>query len=275
MVSNRRTVFRTRGLRRAASVAAAAMIAPIGALTMTSSAYAQGPPIDGHSSPNDARCVRVEPENLFFINMRTPSSGNPSPGTTIGSWFSDETGLNQGSANPSSQFYLFFHFTGPGVNQNLTADTTASFDQGSLFNTEHKECKIQVNIKTVIPATINGSAYPPGDYTVTMTAWDNDQTRQGGDHSTQTWNFSIAAPQPSPTPTPTPTSQVSPTSQASPVSQAVEAATTNGPGLPRAGAEAGNSGPDPLIGTGLLLAAVGAVVAVARTIRRARRPRLR
>ena len=272
MVGNLRTVFRPGGLRRAASLAAAAMIAPIGALTMTSSAYAQGPPIDGHSSPNDARCVRVEPENLFFINMRTPSSGNPSPGTTIGSWFSDETGLNQGSANPSSQFYLFFHFTGPGVNQNLTADTTASFDQGSLFNTEHKECKIQVNIKTVIPATINGSAYPPGDYTVTMTAWDNDQTRQGGDHSTQTWNFSIAAPQPSPTPT----SQVSPTPQASPVSQVQEASTTTGPGLPRTGAGAGTSGPDPLIGTGLLLAAVGAVGAViARTIRRPRRRRLR
>jgi hypothetical protein len=274
MVGNLRTVFQPGGLCRAASLVAAAMIAPIGALTMTLSASAAGPPIDGHTSPNDARCVRIDPENLFFINMPTPSSGNPSPGSTIGTWFSDESGLNQGSANPSSPFHLFFHLTGPGVSKNLTADTTESFNQISLFNTTHKECKIQVNIKTVIPATINGGAYPPGDYTVTMTAWDNDQTRQGGDHSTQTWNFRVASPQPSPTPTsqPSPTPQVLPTSQASPVSQVQGASTTNGPGLPRAGAGAGTSGPDLMIGTGLLLAAVGAVARAIRTPRRRRLP---
>ena len=276
MVRNGRTVSRPGGLHRAAYFALAPMIAVVGALGLTFSASAAGPPIDGHTSPNDARCLRLPTENLFFLNQPTPSAGNPTPGSTIGAWFSDESGLNQGSADPLSPFYISFDLTGPGgVNEKLAADLTESFDQRSLFDTTHKECKIQVNIKTVIPATLNGKAYAPGDYKVTMTAWDNDQTRQGGDHSDQAWHFSIVAPSPSPTPTPTPTPQPSPspTDQVLPAASAspvtgVLAASTTGPSLPRAGAGARSSGPAQLFATVLLFVVVGTLgVVIARKVR--------
>ena len=265
MMRNLRTLFGPRGLNRAAFFALASMIAVIGALALTFSAFAAGPPIDGKTSPTDARCQRFPTEDLFFLNMRTPSSGNPAPGDTIGSWYSDEASLNQGSADAASPFYLVFRLTGPGVSQNLKANTSESFNQSKLFTTKYKECKIQVNIKTVIPATINGGAYPAGDYTVSLKAWDNDQTRSGGDHSIQTWHFSVASAQPSPSPT----AQVSPASSPSPATQ-VQAATTTGPSLPKAGSgPVTSSGPAAQIGTGLLLLAAVATlgVAITRTVR--------
>jgi hypothetical protein len=265
MMRNLRTLFGPRGLNRAAFFALASIVAVVGALALTFSAFAAGPPIDGKTSPTDARCQRFPTENLFFLNMPTPSAGNPAPGDKIGAWYSDETGLNQGSADPASPFYLVFRLTGPGVNQELLADTTEIFNQSKLFTTKYKECKIQVNIKTVIPATVNGGAYPAGDYTVSLKAWDNDQTRLGGDHSIQTWHFSVAAAQPSPSPT----AQVSPASSPSPATQ-VQAATTTGPSLPKAGSgPVSSSGPAAQIGTGLLLLAAVATlgVAITRTVR--------
>jgi hypothetical protein len=266
MVGHTRTWARPGGFRRAAWLAVGSMIGLATVMTLTLSAQAAGPPI---TDPNDSRCQRVDPENVFFINLQTPPNGQAvGLGSTIGSWFSDESGLNKNSLSPSLPFHIVFQLDGPSGRIDLPPDISEKFDQSHVFHNgdANKECKIQVNIKSHIPATVNGHPLPAGDYTVTLQAFDDDQTRHPGpDMGTQIWHFSIAAPAPSPSPSPT--SQTSPASQTSPVSQ-VQAVTTTGPGLPNTGHQAGPSNSDGVT-IGVLLTLVGlAGIAISRWVRR-------
>jgi hypothetical protein len=244
-----RLIART-GLRRAASLAAGSLIA-FSALTLPVTAYAQGPPV---TDPHDARCADIPeniPENAFFLNVYTPGTGAVGLGSLIGAWYSDETMPNRDVAPK-------FVLTGPNTNVNLTP----SQEPFNLkVNEAHKECRHQVNMTTSIPTTASGGgAYSPGDYTVTLTAFDGDESPDKGVH---VWTFTVAVPPPPPTPSPNP----SPTSGTSPASQ-VQAASTTGPGLPKTGHPAGTSSPDRGIGIGILLTVVGLLgVAISRRIR--------
>jgi hypothetical protein len=264
MVGDVRKMVRPSGFRWAAALAAGSMIALGGAMILPLSVHAAGPPI---TDPSDPRCQRVDPENVFFINLQTPAAGQAvGPGSTVGSWFSDESGLNKNSLSPGSQFHIVFQLDGPGGLIDLPPDISESFDQSQVFHNgdANKECKIQVNIKSQIPATVNGQQPPAGDYTVTLQAFDDDQTRHPGpDSGTQIWHFSIAAPAASPSPSPT--SQTSPTSGTSPASQVLGTGTT-GPSLPQSGHPAGPSGPPVRsIAIGVALTLIGLVgVAIIR-----------
>jgi hypothetical protein len=243
------------GLRRAASLAAGSMIAFI-ALVLPLSAYAQAPPI---TDPNDARCVDKPeniPEDVFFLNVFTPANGVVGPGSQIGAWYSDET-------MPNTTQRPTFVLTGPNTNRTLAPVGQEPHNLNA--DARHKECRHQVNITTTIP----GGAYAPGDYTVTLTAFDGDEAPDKGTH---VWTFTVAAPPPPPSPSPTsgtsPASSPGPSSGSSPTS-GVQAASTTGPGLPRAGHNAGTSSPEGVIGIGVLLTLVGLVgFAISRRIRR-------
>src|ERR1700682_1325018 len=63
MVGHTRTKVRPGGFRGAALLAVGLMIGLATTMTLTLSALAVGPPI---TDPNDPRCARVEPENVFF-----------------------------------------------------------------------------------------------------------------------------------------------------------------------------------------------------------------
>jgi hypothetical protein len=260
MIGDVRNMVRPIGFRWAAALAAGS-IALAGAMIVPLSVHAAGPPI---TDPSDPRCQRVDPENVFFINLQTPPAGQAvGPGSTIGSWFSDESGLNKNSLSPGSQFHIVFQLDGPGGLIDLPPDISESFDQSQVFQNgdANKECKIQVNIKSQIPATVNGQQLPAGDYTVTLQAFDDDQTRHPGpDSGTQVWHFSVAAPAASPSP--------SPTSQTSPASQVLGTATT-GPSLPQSGHPAGPSRPPVRsIAIGVALTLVGLMgVAISRGFR--------
>lgn len=252
------------GLRRAASLAAGSMIAFI-ALVLPLSAYAQAPPI---TDPNDARCVDKPeniPEDVFFLNVFTPANGVVGPGSQIGAWYSDET-------MPNTTQVPTFVLTGPNTNRTLAPVGQEPHNLNA--DGRHKECRHQVNITTTIPATpLGGGAYAPGDYTVTLTAFDGDEAPDKGTH---VWTFTVAAPPPPPppSPSPSPTSGTSPASSPGPSSgssptSGVQAASTTGPGLPRAGLGTGTSSPDGVIGIGVLLTLVGLVgFAISRRIRR-------
>ena len=253
--------------RRLAVLAAGSMIA-FGALTLPLSASAQAPPVP---TPNDPRCIDKPeniPEDVFFLNVNTPADFIVGPGSAIGSWYSDETNPN---TNPAPTFVL----TGPGTNVSLPP-TLDSHDLTSSFDATHKECRHQVNITTTIPATASGGGpYAPGNYKVTLTASDSDELP---DRGMVVWTFTVAAPPPSPSPSPSPTSGTSGAgtgttgSGSSPTSQ-VQAAATTGPGLPNTGSGPRSSGPDRVIGAGVLLAMLGAAgLWIARSIRRTGRP---
>lgn len=149
------------------------------------------------TNPNDQRCLHVEPENAFFLNAPTPVPGaTVGPGSTVGAWFSDETGLNVGSLNPASAFKIVFTLTKTGTGgftDTITPDTTEQSVRLSFFDNTHRECKYEINVKGVIPMTHNGAPLPSGDYTASLTAWDNDQNSKGGDKGNQTWSFHITA----------------------------------------------------------------------------------
>jgi hypothetical protein len=250
------------GLRRAASVASGLMIA-FSAIMLPLSAHAQGsPPVTDPN--NDVRCADKPeniPEDVFFLNVFTPASGVVGPGSAIGAWYSDETMPNTGQGKAPT-----FVLTGPNTNQLLTASQDPFSKQA---NEAHKECRHQVNMTTTIPATASGGgAYAPGDYTVTLTAYDGDEAPDKGAH---VWTFTVAASTPTPSPSPSPTSSTSPASSpgsgSSPTSQ-VQAASTTGPGLPNTG-HTQQSGSERALGTGALLTVLGAAgLAIIRTIRR-------
>jgi len=272
MVGHTRTKVRPGGFRRAALLAVGLMIGLATTMTLTLSALAVGPPI---TDPKDSRCQRVDPENLFFINLQTPPSGQAiGPGSTVGSWFSDETGLNKNSLSAGLPFHIVFRMTGPSGPVDLPPDVSESFDQRSVFTPAkgNKECGIQTNIKSKIPATINGNPLPAGSYTVTLTAFDNDQTRNPGpDMGTQTWHFSIAAQVAPASPTPAGGTAGAGTAggAGSPASgQQVLGAITTVPRLPNTGHQADPSRPDwATIGVLLSLGAL-AGIAIRRRLRR-------
>lgn len=251
------------GLRRAAGL----IIAFSTLLILPMVVFAQGPPVTDPN--NDARCADIPeniPENVFFLNVFTPANGVVGPGSLIGAWYSDETMPN---TNPAPIFVL----TGPNTNASLTASQEPF---SMTANERHKECRHQVNMTTTIPATASGGgAYAPGDYTVTLTAYDGDEAPDKGTH---VWRFTVTTPPP--TPSPSPTAAVSPASSpgsspgpgpssgSSPTGQ-VQAASTTGPGLPSAGHPDGNGGLDRVIGIGQVLTLVGLVgFAISRRVRR-------
>jgi hypothetical protein len=243
------------GLHRAASLAAGSMIAFSATLILPHSVSAQGPPV---TDPNSARCADI-PENIaedvFFLNVYTPATAGVGPGSQVGAWYSDETMPN---TNPAPTFVL----TGPNTHMNLPPGQDP-FNQ--KFNEAHKECRHQVNITTTIPAAAaGGGAYAPGDYKLTLTAFDGDESPDKGTH---VWIFTVAAPSPSPSPT----SGTSPASSSGsgPASQ-VQAASTTGPGLPNTGHVAPTSSPPRGIGAAAFASLVGLVViAISRRIRTA------
>ena len=272
MVGHTRTLVRPGGYRQAAWLAVGMIIGLATMMSLALSAHAAGPPI---TDRNDSRCRRVEPENVFFINLLTPPNGQVGPGSVVGSWFSDESGLNKNSLSPGLPYHIVFQLTGPSGLINLPPDISESFNQSSVFNNgnANKECKIQTNIKSTIPSSVNGQPLPAGDYTVTLQAFDNDQTRNPGpDMGTQTWHFTIAAPAPTPSPSPTSGtsgSGTSPGPSGSAQSQ-VQAATTTGPGLPNTGHQASTSSSDWVTIWVLLTLAGLAGVAIRRRSRRSK-----
>ena len=103
-----------------------------------------------------------------FLGSATPAAGTAvGPGSTIGATYSDEKVLNTTTLPPT------LTLTGPTGTVSLPLSYTAAKT---------------VKLSAVLPTLDQGT------YTATLTAWDSDQNKAGGDCGVASWTFTVNGP---------------------------------------------------------------------------------